>query len=312
MILIISNVGDQSTTEVIDWCIHFQKDYFLITEHMLITEVELVVDEEYAIVKFNNNSELDTRKISAFWYRRQTLYFVLNFADCVDNITVRSHLESEWKVLTDYLFSLFQKKERFSNYFISDVNKLRVLETANRLGIKTPRTIVTSNYSFVPKVLEGDYINKTIHNVLAYGEKNVLYVNRTISKNQMKIPKSPFFPSLFQPEINKKYEVRTFFLNGQFSSMAIFSQNDPQTKTDFRAYNYTHPNRYVPYELPDRVKKKMVELMKIIGLKCGSIDFLVDQSDELLFLEVNPVGQFGMVSSINNDPLEKMICQELI
>jgi len=46
-------------------------------------------------------------------------------------------------------------------------------------------------------------------------------------------------------------------------------------------------------------------------LESGSIDFIVDENDELIFLEVNPVGQFGMVSCINNDPLEMNVCEEM-
>ena len=312
MILIVSNANDQSTTEVIDWCIYFKQKYFLITEDILVTELTVVVDESYAILTFNNSKVLDTREISSFWYRRQTLHFVLNFSENVKHAALSSHLENEWQALTDYIFSLFQKKACTGNYFISDVNKLMVLEIARELGIKTPRTIISSRLPFGTQTIREGFINKTIHNILMYSDKEALYMNRTIAENDLKIPESPFFPSLFQPEIKKKYEVRTFFLKDKFSSIAILSQGDPQTKTDFRMYNYKHPNRNVPYTLPDREKEQMIMLMQCLKLDCGSIDFLVDQSNELLFLEVNPVGQFGMVSKVNNDPIEMNLCQHLM
>ena len=56
-----------------------------------------------------------------------------------------------------------------------------------------------------------------------------------------------FAPSLFQSKIEKKYEIRSFYLKGKFYSMAIFSQNDTQTEIDFRRYNDFVPNRTIPY-----------------------------------------------------------------
>jgi len=121
-----------------------------------------------------------------------------------------------------------------------------------------------------------------------------------------------FFPSLFQKNISKKYELRVFYLNKKFYSMAIFSQNDSQTKTDFRNYNFEKPNRNVPYSLPRVVKVKINKLMKVLELETGSLDLLVDENDDYYFLEINPVGQYGMVSYPCNYYLDKIIAEELI
>lgn len=40
--------------------------------------------------------------------------------------------------------------------------------------------------------------------------------------------------------------------------------------------------------------------MNELELKTGSIDFILSKTDEYVFLEVNPVGQFGMVSELCN------------
>jgi len=46
-------------------------------------------------------------------------------------------------------------------------------------------------------------------------------------------------------------------------------------------------------------------------LNSGSIDILVTPNNEYVFLEVNPVGQFGMVSQPCNYYLEKRIAERL-
>jgi glutathione synthase/RimK-type ligase-like ATP-grasp enzyme len=121
-----------------------------------------------------------------------------------------------------------------------------------------------------------------------------------------------FSLSAFQEEIQKKYEIRVFYFFGKIYSMAIFSQNDSQTKTDFRIYNISKPNRNVPYSLPISVASKVKHLMKKLGLETGSIDLIKSINDEYIFLEVNPVGQFGMVSKPCNYNLEYIIAKKLI
>src|SRR6202007_234 len=86
-----------------------------------------------------------------------------------------------------------------------------------------------------------------------------------------------FAPSLFQELIDKEYEVRVFYLAGDAAdtathyAMAIFSQSDPQTQTDFRRYNRDRPNRTVPYRLAPETALRLRRLMDDLGLETGSI-----------------------------------------
>lgn len=51
--------------------------------------------------------------------------------------------------------------------------------------------------------------------------------------------------------------------------------------------------------------------MRIISLETGSIDLILTKDGLFIFLEVNPVGQFGMTSYPCNYYLEKLIAMEL-
>ena len=79
--------------------------------------------------------------------------------------------------------------------------------------------------------------------------------------------------------------------------MAIFSQNDTQTEVDFRHYNNKTPiglfHTNYPKPLKQKLKKK---LMKLLNLTTGSIDMILTKKKEYVYLEVNPVGQYDMVS----------------
>ncbi|MBM6497958.1 hypothetical protein H9X54_001390 [Flavobacterium macrobrachii] len=123
--------------------------------------------------------------------------------------------------------------------------------------------------------------------------------------------KEHFFPSLLQEYIQKKYELRIFFLNDKLYSMAIFSQESEQTKIDYRNYQKEKPNRRVPYKLPIEIEEKLIFFMRKIELNSGSIDMIVTYSNEYYFLEVNPVGQFGALSYNCNYNIENLIADYL-
>ncbi|RYD96520.1 MAG: grasp-with-spasm system ATP-grasp peptide maturase, partial [Sphingobacteriales bacterium] len=120
-----------------------------------------------------------------------------------------------------------------------------------------------------------------------------------------------FFPSLVQKYIEKFAELRIFFIHDQLYAMAIFSQQNEQTRLDYRNYDRITPNRNVPFELPGSIKDKLIRFMNAIKLNCGSIDMILTPGNEYIFLEVNPIGQFGMVSQPCNYGLEKLIAHYL-
>ena len=103
---------------------------------------------------------------------------------------------------------------------------------------------------------------------------------------------------------------RSIYLLGNTYSMAIFTPPNTISAVDFRHY-YDQPNMLTPYKLPIELDEKIDKLMKSLDINSGSIDFIKTPDDEYLFLEVNPVGQFGMVSKPCNYNLEKILANEL-
>lgn len=98
---------------------------------------------------------------------------------------------------------------------------------------------------------------------------------------------------------------------GNVSLWLFFSQNNHRTSTDFRNYDSVEPNRNTPFKLPASFENKLKLLCEHIGLNFCSIDVLLDRDYQLYFLEINPVGQFGMVSMPCNYHIEKIIAEKL-
>jgi ATP-GRASP peptide maturase of grasp-with-spasm system len=185
----------------------------------------------------------------------------------------------------------------------ASVNKLIVLEKAKQLGLKVPIYYLAENTlevildeTITKSFSEDMYFENIFENVNAIGYTAV--IDKKVKNN--------FYPTFFQEKVEKDFEIRSFYLDNKIWSVAIISQNDDQTKTDFRKYNKTKPNRNICYNLPKEIEEKIDLLMKSLDLNCGSID-LIKSGNDFYFLEINPVGQFLGVSFKCNYNLEKEI-----
>lgn len=156
-------------------------------------------------------------------------------------------------------------------------------------------------------------MTKGIHSGFFFREDDIDYegFTRRVTAEEVDGLSCNFQPTLFQEEIAKQYEIRSFFLGGSLYSMAIFSQSNEQTEVDFRNYDQVRPNRTVPYQLPDTIERQLCALMAELDMHCGSIDLIRAMDGTHVFLEVNPIGQFGQVSIPCNYALEMLVARYL-
>jgi len=319
MILILSTPVDYTTNLVIDWLNFFGAKYKRVNGKDLNSNFK-----KYMFDINNGTSSLfeDISEVNVVWNRK--FHNFSNIKKFTTNNIFKPNLAlSLYNYYSREISVLFQHYKSILKdaYWLDDldsiyVNKLDVLKAASDLSIKIPKTIIANNKDALERLLENfphGLITKPIYEIKTFILENTMYTTNTQLVEFDSLVNIPdiFYPTLFQENLIKEYEIRTFYLEGNFSSMAIFSQDDSQTKVDFRKYNWKKMNRMVPYLLPDSLKDKLIELMKILNLKNGSID-LVKTNKGYVFLEVNPVGQFGMVSKPCNYFLEKKIAQKLI
>jgi ATP-GRASP peptide maturase of grasp-with-spasm system len=240
---------------------------------------------------------------------------MIQYAECNDiepsvYFRLNGFIFKELKIILEYFFYKLKTHVKiFGLLPLSEINKLIVLDKAANLGLKIPYTSIISSRSDIPN--ENRNITKVLSSGISVEEKNKIYKTYTSEVNNAKIP-DHFLPSMVQHKIEKAFEIRSFLLEDKIYSMAIFSQENEQTKTDFRKYDYKNPNRTVPFSLPDRVENKLLLLADYFNLKTGSFDLIYSTKGEYVFLEVNPGGQFGMVSVPCNYYLEKKFAESLI
>ena len=330
MILILSQSSLEPTTEeVMDWlealggrCVRLNGDDI---EGRCGLRCEMV-DGRLSLRFESEGVELPLQEVGAVWFRRWLYERRHETVDLLDrpgaddhtlHHQLRRHLSLESRRLSDFLYASFDHLPWLSHPRRSNLNKLDVLRRAAWAGLATPATLVTTEREALRRFAAdhgGEVITKPIGEVEAFIEGEVSHLLYTTLLGLAEIDSLPerFAPSLFQERVEKAYELRVFYLDGEFHAMAIFSQNDPQTRTDFRQYNRERPNRNVPYLLPPDLAGRLRRLMDDLELETGSIDLLATPDGREIFLEINPVGQLGMVSKACNYPLERKIAELLL
>ncbi|AZA79440.1 grasp-with-spasm system ATP-grasp peptide maturase [Chryseobacterium sp. G0186] len=300
MILIISQNQEITTTEVIKWLLRKGKSFIRVHED----EIFEIKTKEKRLYLTSQRNCFFIDDITSVWYRRGGLRFEqLRYKN--ESINLNMNEYQHW--LEDYVIKTLESKKHINKESNSDVNKLLVLEQAQKTGLDVPDYFLAEH---TDEVILNQTIIKTIggnpriENILK-DSSGMMYTSVIRERED-----DFFLITFFQEKIEKDFEIRSFYLNGKIWSTAIFSQADEQTKIDFRKYNDKKPNRNVPYHLPKDIEEKIHLLMHALDLNCGSLDF-IKSKNKYYFLEVNTVGQFLGASIICNYSLEKEIADYL-
>lgn len=319
MIVIYTEDNDITTNLVIDWifALYSGKIKRINTDYFAMPK-----DEDYHI------DISESIPVKSIWYRRpgrkplpikmipESLFSEKNKYPELEARLIQSG-NRELENINSYDIAYKYKSEKILGGALKyDVNKFEVLRIAKDLGIAIPKSILTNSKSKLINFYHdcnGEIISK-MHDMLLCDIKETYstYATYTEKIEIDFINELPdrFFVGHFQEKLEKMYEIRTFYLDGELFSMAMFSQKDERTSVDFRRYNRENMNRRVPYKLPSTLEDRIRLLMQNISLNSGSLD-IVKTKDDYVFLEVNPIGQFGFVSNTCNYKLHKKIAEYL-
>lgn len=313
MILILSNSIDQITNDVIDWLDYKNQGYMKITSKSIYnSNISISFENDIFFNQFQN--------VKVVWFRRWGGEAKEDF-ETIENQhdretlairTIDKLFHENLSVISEYFFFILRNKKWLTNPRQVRVNKLIVLEKAIKAKLIIPISLLTNEKHILGKFIDNkiSVITKPVADSMYIPFETDLYASYTsnICKEHINQLTSIDF---FQEEIIKEFEIRSFYIYEKFYSMAIFSQRDNKTKLDFRRYNKTKPNRNVPIQLPKSIEIKLTKLIKSLKLDTCSVDLIKTTNNNYIFLEINPVGQFGMVSHPCNYNLEKIVAEQL-
>jgi len=256
--------------------------------------------------------------VEAVWFRMDTSN---NFHDKIfrNHLVLRQanytefvkYLTQEIRTAKQVLFNGNQIR-LLSNYDTVNINKFMVLQKAAEFGLTIPDSLFANNKYDVMEFVRNTKIETLICKSIALNLSTQIEKGSFIYQPITEIPIGEirslpelFLPALFQKKIEKEFEVRVFYLDGHSYAMSIHSNS-----LDYRE-NY-ETCRYNTIKLPLALEAMIRKLMKSLNLNTGSLDLIKGKENGIYyFLEINPNGQFGMVSEPCNYYLEKKVAEFL-
>ncbi|HCN48789.1 MAG TPA: ATP-grasp ribosomal peptide maturase [Chryseobacterium sp.] len=192
-----------------------------------------------------------------------------------------------------------------------DGNKMLQLKIAQKNNLIIPKTVYSNDEekitTFFHQYCKGKGIAK-LHGVTA---KTMSGENMTstmvIEEDTLEhLSDIAYCPMIFQPYIDKEYELRIVYIDGEFFTGMINNSENADWRIAREGYFWS------AYELPGSVKKNLTSMMKEMGLYIGAIDMIKGKDGQYYFLEVNPQGEWGMLQKELGFPIAEKIADNLI
>lgn len=314
-IIIFSEETDHTTTTVLKGLFAFDKSVSRINIDDPLLNIKSI--ETYQVVLQTSFGEVEIFVNDIIWFRRISLkhtFFFDNNEEEFELAFKKFRANESVSIYHSMIHWLVQNCNCIGNPYNFNLNKIEQLIVAKKMGLRSPDWLITDSKSCLKKFIKKHKaIVKKDFSQFNYIKDGSGYKNLTRLLSYLNLDEfdSEFNPTFFQEYIRKKYEIRVFQWMNKFYPMAIFSQNDETTKIDFRNYNVKSPNRCVPIKLPSGYQDLLINFSKKVKVDHGSYDILVDNDDRLHFLELNPIGQFEMISGPCNYYIERDIAQYL-
>lgn len=192
-------------------------------------------------------------------------------------------------------------------------NKIYQLTLAKTLGFMIPDTLVSNDPTAIRKFAHNEQIiGKPLRNALVKGEAQdrVVFTTRVLIDDETDADSIRACPMILQREIRKQFDVRATVVGDQVFAATIDSQSDPTTEVDWR--RMSKPDlAHAVYHMPEAMAARCVALTRKLGLRFGAIDFVLDQDNQLWFLEINPNGQWGWIETRTGHPIATAIVSEM-
>lgn len=189
-------------------------------------------------------------------------------------------------------------------------NKLVQLREAQRAGLRVPRTIVGNDPDEVHRLWQacgGRVVAKMLTPVAQSmgAPAAAVYTHALRASDLDDLDGLALAPMIFQERIDKLHELRVVYVAGRCFAGSLEAIGD-----DWRAPTGT-PRPWQRDRLPDDVAAGLGAVMRALGLRFGVADILRARDGSHAFLEVNPVGEWGMLERDLELPIADAIAEEL-
>jgi hypothetical protein len=233
--------------------------------------------------------------------------------DVFNNREVEETLRSVWRMIPKRAWLNAPENLWLAN------NKVKQLLVARELGFTVPDTLIASQRRDVLEFIEtqgGSIIAKAVKNGFFNSEQstNLIFTRSLKPQDIAAISASDHIvPSILQPELDKECDLRITIAGEAVFPVALLSQQHPETKVDWRTWDISEGLDLIheKFDLPAKVTQQCLELNRRLGLNFSCVDMVLTKSGDLVFLEVNPNGQWAWIENMVGWPIRDAIIDYL-
>jgi glutathione synthase/RimK-type ligase-like ATP-grasp enzyme len=188
--------------------------------------------------------------------------------------------------------------------------KLPALRLAKTLGLRVPRTLVTSDSNSARAFASQQAtVIKAVGEMRAIADSGERYGYTTLLTD-LDLLAGPFVaPVLLQEAVRKIADTRVTMVGSRAFAVDILVP--PDAPIDFRA---TSPEQaaYSVVALPSDVERALLRFMGVYGLRFACFDLMRDSAGDYWFLECNPSGQYGWLEFFAGVDITGALLHELV
>ena len=182
-------------------------------------------------------------------------------------------------------------------------NKPFQLRLAQSLGIPIPDTLISNDPVEISEFYNHHNM-RVIYKPLTppkfeeAGETLITFVNMLPKDVAEDADLLKLTPGIYQPYLDKIFEIRVNVFDKQILSTRIDNQDVEGAEIDWRSKVVS--TRLTSFQLPEWLEKRILIFMEKAGLVFGALDFVVRNNGDFVFLEVNQMGQFLWLDSLQD------------
>ena len=179
---------------------------------------------------------------------------------------------------------------------------------ATELGLRVPRTLITSAPERARAFIEATGIGKTIFKTFSCTHQ-IWRETRLVRREDMGVLDTvQLAPVIFQEYIPAEADLRITVVGTQLFAVAIRAQHTDYP-VDFRMSLGQAEIRAA--DVPDEIAGRLRAFMTRLGLVYGAIDMRRTPDGEYVFLEVNTAGEFLFVEERTGLPIARSLANLL-
>ena len=311
MILCITHSGDFYNIDIFFEYLKTKNiPYFRLNSDRLNHLQKISINENFFELTDESGNYFNSKDIKAVWHRKS---WRIDIPEELDEDYQKIFLK-EYAALRYNLFTVLEDVpwiNPFENENKTDGNKMFQLKIAKKNNLLIPKTIFSNDEreitSFFHRNCNGKMVAK-LHGVISksMGGEDLLSTTIIDENSLENISDIAYCPMIFQPYIDKEYELRIVCIDGEFFTGKINNSENVDWRVAQGNYFWSE------YSLPENIKANLTSMMQEMGLYIGAIDMIKGRDGNYYFLEINPQGEWGMLQKELNFPIAEKIADNII